>query len=150
MNWSAARRHLLAAAVLLASAASVLAENPIPSPSHATGSSIALSLVRMIGALALVLAFFAGALWVVKNWQRFVVRNGGASRLNVLEVKSLGYRQALYVVGYEQQRLLLASSPAGVTMLAALPSVDETPAQANVVPPAKFTDIFLNALNRRS
>jgi flagellar biogenesis protein FliO len=70
--------------------------------------------------------------------------------LNVLEVKSLGYRQALYVVGYEQQRLLLASSPAGVTMLAALPSADEAPAQRNVVPQAKFHGYILNALNRRS
>ena len=39
--------------------------------------------------------------------------------MNVLETRSLGGRQAIYVIGYEQERFLIASSPAGVNFLSA-------------------------------
>jgi flagellar biogenesis protein FliO len=79
------------------------------------------SLLRVLGALALVFAIFFGGLWLFRNWQRAFVNKGRAPRLDVLEVKSLGQRHALYVVGYENQRMLVASSPAGITMLTTLP-----------------------------
>jgi flagellar biogenesis protein FliO len=43
----------------------------------------------------------------------------------MIEVKSLGQRQAIYVVGYQEQRMLLGSSPSGVTLLSHLPSAAE-------------------------
>ena len=83
------------------------------------------SMLRVGGALVLVIAIFLGGVWLFKNWQRLTLRQGAAPKLNVLEVRSLGQRQAIYVVGYEQQRLLLASSTAGITLLSHLPSADE-------------------------
>ena len=80
------------------------------------------SVLRVFGALALVVALFLGGVWLFRNWQRVVVRKGAAAQLTILESKSLGNRHALYVVGYEQQRLLLAASPSGVTLVSHLPS----------------------------
>ena len=77
--------------------------------------------LRMGGALVLVIGLFLLGAWLFKNWQRFALRRGALPKLNVLEVRSLGPRQAIYVVAYEQQRMLLASSPAGVALLSHLP-----------------------------
>ncbi|HZM01867.1 MAG TPA: hypothetical protein VFC44_02490, partial [Candidatus Saccharimonadales bacterium] len=71
------------------------------------------SICRVFGALILVIALFLGGVWLFRNWQRLAIQKGGGAKLNLIEVKSLGQRQALYVVGYQQQRMLLASSPAG-------------------------------------
>ena len=135
--------------VLLVSAANVLGDNLSAQGNVVAAGSLLFSLVRMIGALALVLAFFAGGLWLFKNWQRFAGRKGQAAKLSILEVKSLGHRQALYVVGYERQRLLLASSPAGVTMLTTLPAAADADPESVVLQP-NFTDVLLHALNRKS
>jgi flagellar biogenesis protein FliO len=94
--------------------------NPI-----ATGSDMLGPVLRMGGALALVIGLFLIGVWLFKNWQRLARRGGALPKLNVLEVKSLGPRQAIYVVGYEQQRMLLASSPAGVALLSHLPEAEE-------------------------
>jgi flagellar biogenesis protein FliO len=150
VNSTLGQRCLVAAAMLVASASSVLADNVTAPVSHAGAGSILFSLVRMIGALALVFAFFAGGLWLFKNWQRLVGRPEQAAKLNVLEVRSIGHRQTLYVVGYEQQRLLLASSPAGITMLTSLPEADEDGSAIRVAPKSNFTDVFLHALGPKS
>lgn len=83
------------------------------------------SMVRVFGALALVVALFLGGVWLFRNWQRLALRNGAAPKLNVFEVRSLGQRQALYVVGYEQQRMLIASSATGITLVSHLPDAEE-------------------------
>ena len=82
---------------------------------------IGVSLLRVMGALALVLGVFLAGVWLFRNWQRLAIQRGRAPKLNVLEIRSLGGRQAIYVVGYEQERFLLASSPAGVNFLTHLP-----------------------------
>jgi flagellar biogenesis protein FliO len=82
---------------------------------------IGVSLLRVMGALALVLGVFLAGVWLFRNWQRLAVQRGRAPKLNVLEIRSLGGRQSIYVVGYEQERFLLASSPAGVNFLTHLP-----------------------------
>jgi flagellar biogenesis protein FliO len=57
-----------------------------------------------------------------KNWQRLALQRGRPSQLQILEVKALGNKHALYVVGYQQQRMLLASSPAGIALVSHLPA----------------------------
>jgi len=105
------------------------------------------SVLRMGGALVLVIALFLGGVWLLKNWQRLALRRGAVPKLNVLEVKSLGPRQALYVVAYQQQRLLLASSPAGVTLLSHLPEAAEE--QEAPVPRVSFAEAFQQVLARK-
>jgi flagellar biogenesis protein FliO len=81
-----------------------------------------LSVLRVFGALALVIGVFFGGVWMFKNWQRFAVQRGRAPKLNVLETRSLGGRHSIFVVGYEQERFLIASSPGGVNLLSHLPA----------------------------
>lgn len=92
-------------------------------PASADLPDMGLSVLRVFGALALVLALFLGGVWLFRNWQRLMVSNGRAPKLNVLEARRLGNRHALYVVGYEQQRFLIASSPTGINLLSPLPAV---------------------------
>lgn len=110
------------------------------------------SVVKVLGALALVTAIFLGGVWLFRNWQRFVVRKGRAPQLNLIEVKSLGQRHALYVVGYQQQRMLLASSPTGVTLVSHLPEADASEAREEEAPVmrASFAQAFQQVLNRKS
>ena len=104
------------------------------------------SLLRVCGALALVVGIFLAGAWLFKNWQRWGRSPCSAARLNVLEVKSLGHRQNIYVVGYQQQRLLLASSPAGISLVSHLPAADEEKTAAPVK--MSFADAFQQVLTR--
>ncbi len=101
------------------------------------------SVLRLLGALALVLALFFAGIWVFKHWQRLALHKGQVPRLNILEVKSLGSRHALYLVAYEQQRLLLASSPAGLSLVTHLPEAGEDEV---AVPAPTFVQVLHRAL----
>ncbi len=83
------------------------------------------SLLRVLGALALVLGLFLGGVWVFRNGRQLALRRGRAPRLNVLETRSLGGRQAVFVVGYDQERFLLGASPSGISLLSHLPAETE-------------------------
>ncbi len=110
-----------------------------------TGASV----LRVFGALLLVLALFFAGVWLFKNWQRLAARQNGATpKLNVLEVKSLGNRHALYVIGYDRRRMLVASSPTGMTLLSPLPEASEEEARAATANPA-FADSLRKALGRK-
>src|SRR5437870_10855067 len=82
--------------------------------------SIGFSVLRMIGALCLVFSLLFGGVWIFRNSARFNP-NRATARLKVLESRSLGHRHSIFVIGYENQRLLLSTSPTGVTMLSHLP-----------------------------
>lgn len=79
------------------------------------------SVLRVFGALALVIGIFLGGVWLFKNWQTLAAKRGRAPKMSVLETRSLGGRHALHVVGYEQERFLIASSPGGVNLVSHLP-----------------------------
>jgi flagellar biogenesis protein FliO len=83
------------------------------------------SIIRVIGALALVLGIFFGGVWLFRNWQRLTIQRGRAPKLNVLETRPLGGKHALYVIGYEQERFLLSASPTGVSLITHLPVATE-------------------------
>ncbi len=83
------------------------------------------SIIRVLGALALVLGIFFGGVWLFRNWQRLTIQRGRAPKLNVLETRPLGGKHALYVIGYEQERFLLSASPTGVTLITHLPAATE-------------------------
>jgi flagellar biogenesis protein FliO len=109
------------------------------------------SLLRVLGAFCLVVAIFLGGIWVFRNWQRVGVRRGQGPKLNILEVRSLGGRQALYVVGYEQERFLLAATPAGVNLVSHLPSAtgEESAAPQNVAPIVSFPQALAQVLRSK-
>jgi flagellar biogenesis protein FliO len=95
------------------------------------------SFIRVLGALVLVIGLFLGGVWLVRNWQRVGGQRGRAPKLNVLETRSLGGRHAIYVVGYERERFLIASSPGGVNLLSHLATAGEDePANSTSASPA--------------
>ncbi|MGC3960208.1 MAG: FliO/MopB family protein [Verrucomicrobiota bacterium] len=129
--------------------ASTNAFPPPPMPAIPTASA-ASSLFRVLGALALVLAMFFGGVWLFRNWQRVAINKGQAPKLNIIETKSLGQRHAIYVIGYEQQRLLISASPSGVTMLTTLPNSPVNATEESSAPKSSFGDALRQALNRKS
>ena len=128
---------------LLLAAGMVFAFCLLPSAfAETTNSAVALPLVapalpdvgpsvfRVLGALVLVIGIFLGGVWLFRNWQRLALQRGHRPKLNIIETRPLGGRQALYIVGYEQGRFLIASTPSGVSLLSHLPdaAADEAPA----------------------
>lgn len=118
MNW----RSLIILA--LAAAPSFAAET-----AASATPSIASSVIRMIGALCVVLSLLFAGVWAFRNSGKFGPGRGRAAKLKILESRSLGHRHAVFVVGYDQQRLLLSSSPNGVTLLTHLPEATVEEAQ---------------------
>jgi len=100
------------------------------------------SVLRVLGALAIVIGVFLGGVWLFRNWQRLALQRGHRPKLNIIETRPLGGRQALYVVGYEQGRFLIASSPAGVSLLSHLPEVSAEEAEVGT----KNSPVFAQAL----
>ncbi len=101
--------------------------------------NVSASFIRVIGALALVLGVFLGGIWVFKNWQRLTQRNGSTPKLNILESRSLGARQGVFVIGYDKQRFLVAAAPTGINLLSHLPDAEisdaETPEKTSAPMP---------------
>lgn len=138
----------LAAFVGFAALSHALAAESTGAASPALAPEIGVSVLRVFGALAFVLALFLGGVWLFRNWQRLAVRHSAPPRLRVLETKPLGQRQALHLVGYRQQRFLLAASPAGVSLLTALPDedADESDAAAETAFAATLEQSLVNGL----
>jgi len=110
--------------------------------------SIGFSVLRVIGALCLVFSLLFGGVWIYRNSPRFAPRRGKVAKLKVLESRSLGHRHSIFVVGYDNQRLLLSTSPPGVAMLSHLPEATNEEAEAEASAPAlpNFPTAFLQAL----
>ena len=121
-------RAFFLAAFVFVGAGRVLADgtNAVAAPELLPGAGV--SFLRVMGSLAIVLGIFLGGVWLYKNWQRLAIQRGHAPKLNILETRPLGARQSLFVVAYEQQRFLVASSPAGVNLLSHLPDAEAAPA----------------------
>jgi len=153
-SWNTARGGALAGVAALFWVACAIAAEPFDEtygvnlPSASALPNAGASIFRVCGAFVLVVAFFLGGVWLFKNWQRLALQKNGAAKLNLIEVKSLGQRQAIYVVGYQQQRMLLASSPAGVTLLSHLPAAEEA---ETVAPPTtlNFAEALQHVLSRK-
>ena len=137
-----AAAHWAGLAVWLAAGFPVLAQDSHLAAAPLTAPSLpdaGVSVFRIFGALALVVGLFLGGVWLFRNWQRLALRRGRIPKLNILETRGLGGRHALYVVGYEDERFLIASSPAGVNLLSHLASgADPQPPAADANPAPSF------------
>jgi len=144
-----ARIFIFVAALLVAGNGFAQATNPAISAPAFPDTGV--SLLRVTGALALVLGLFLGGAWFFKNWQRLALPRGQQPRLNFLETRSLGARQAVLVVGYEKQRFLVATSPAGVNLLSHLPDAEAGAADPSEKPagPMPFAQALANVLKRK-
>ncbi len=120
---------------------------PVAAPLPNTGAA----LIRVIGALLLVFAILFAGVWVMKNWQRLTMKKGNGRKLRMLEAQSLGGRQAVYVVAYEQQRFLVAASNSGISLLSHLPEMDAEAVEADTTgAPTSFMQALQSVVNRPS
>jgi len=99
----------------------------------------------------LVIGLFLGGVWMVRNWQRVGGPGARSTKLSVLESRSLGNRQAIYVVGYERERFLIASSPGGVNLLSHLTTAteEESASAAGSSPAPSFAQALTQVLKRK-
>jgi flagellar biogenesis protein FliO len=130
----------------LATGACALAQTTHATVETAPLPDVSGSVARVFGALALVLALFFGGVWLFKNWQRFSRFKGRPARLGVLETRALDNRHTLYVIGYQRQRMLVGTSPTGITLISELP--DEEAAEAGS--PPDFATALGRAVERPS
>lgn len=153
IRWSASiGLFLLISLGSIHSAAALIVTNaPVAAPTTGLPDAGG-SILRVFGSLIFVIALFLGGVWFFRNWKQLAIRKSGiAPKLNIFEVKSLGQRQAIYVVGYQQQRMLLGSSPAGITLLSHLPPADEAEISApGPVSKMSFMDALQQVLSRKS
>jgi flagellar biogenesis protein FliO len=131
----------------------VFAQNATAQILDTAPPSMAATAVRIVGAMMIVLSVIMMGAWAFKNKERFAVKGLGSRasvrKLQVIETRSLGARHSICVVGYENQRILLASSPTGVTMLTHLPEATAEEVQVAQTMPARpsFSDAFVQALS---
>lgn len=151
------RRCLLTAfglgTAMISAAASPELTNQVSTVSPTVNTAlpeVGLSLVRVFGALALVFALFFTGVWLFRNWQRLTLQRGRSPQLQILEMKSLGNRQAILVVAFQQQRMLLSSSPAGVTFLSHLPAGDAGEGTTSAVAAPTFGEALQQVLGRKA
>ena len=129
----------------LAADAPLAAAATASTAASAPDTSLAGAFIRLAGAFALVIALFIGLVWAWKRWSMDPSARGRTRRLQVIESRSIGNRQSVIVVGYENERLLLGSSPQGVCLLTRLPeSLDEAPEST---PTAANGTRFVDALS---
>ncbi|MCF7668808.1 MAG: flagellar biosynthetic protein FliO [Verrucomicrobia bacterium] len=109
-----------------------------------------MAILRLIGALILVIGLLFAAVWFVKKWQQTAIFKGRPARLKVLEMRSLGHRHALYVVGYERKRFLVSGSPGGVSLLTGLPDAEVAASAEDTGGQTAFMDVLGQALGKKS
>jgi flagellar biogenesis protein FliO len=112
-------------------------------------SGVGTSVIRVLGALAVTLSVFFAGVWLFRNWQRLVARPGRTPALQLLECRALGGRQSLWVVAYEGQRMLLASSPSGISLIAHLPAAEVSDLPNLPAPSIDFASAFQQVLGRK-
>ena len=113
------------------------------------------SLFRLLGSLCVVLGILFVGVWLLRHWQRLASKNGARPALRVVESRSLGQRQSLYIVECGDQRFLIGGSPSGLNLLSTLSAVPEpasvpvpSPNPRPVPAPASFANALMQALGR--
>lgn len=98
----------------------------------------------MCGSLAIVFGLLFFVIWGLKKWQGlgFQRISGSSANLRIVESKSIGARQSLLVVAYKQERMLVASTPQGISLVSRLPEAPD--AEIIEMPPSpSFADALL-------
>ncbi|MBI4911549.1 MAG: FliO/MopB family protein [Acidobacteria bacterium] len=78
------------------------------------------SALRAFGSLVLVLGVAGAGLWALRRWGLKRIPGSGGGRLKVEESLALGDRRFVSILRAEEERFLIALSPAGITLLARL------------------------------
>jgi flagellar biogenesis protein FliO len=140
-------RHLLM--LLLVAGSAAAQTNTLPPLTSAPTVSASFAVLRVIGGLGLVIALFLGGVWLFRHWQSLVTLKGRPRKLAVLEVCTLGNRQALYLIKCDRQRFLISGGTQGISLLSELPAGEVEPEPVpGEIPSRSFAEKLQRALNR--
>lgn len=98
------------------------ANTPQPSPGTGRAGGETASLPGLATSLVMLLALCAGGYYLVRRQSGFLPAGKGQRKLVVSESRSLGNRQFLVVVEYENERVLLGVTPGKIDYLCPLPT----------------------------
>lgn len=113
---------------------------------------VAFPVFRILLALGLVLGVLFGGVWLFRNLPQLLGPKGRTPRLQVLEVRGLGGRHSLFVVGYDGHRFLVGSSPNGLSLIDRLPTEESgvvEPTLGGGSPPPSFLAALTQVLRSR-
>ena len=108
-------------------------------------------MLRVFGALLVVLALLLGGAWWFRKSRLFGLVPAHEAKLKILETKSLGSRHSMHVVTYGEQRFLISDSPAGTHFLTHLEHPGEDLVEAEPMPqpePGSFADKLKSLIQR--
>ena len=107
------------------------ANAPQTSPSTVRGSGDPASMPGLATSFLMLLALCAGGYYLVRRQAGFAPVGKGQRKLVVSESRSLGNRQFLVVVEYENERVLLGVTPGKIDYLCPLPTLT-TPTESAI------------------
>lgn len=116
------RRLLLALAAVILVGSSVLAQSDEPAAAD-FGSEMGPALLKLLGALVLILVIIYGSVWLMKRFSG-ARTGGGGNSITVLERHFLAPKQALYLVKVGQRHMLVGGSESGLRHLTDLEAED--------------------------
>ena len=79
---------------------------------------------RALGSIVLVLGLAGGGLWAFRKWGAGKFPGSGGNRLRVEETLALGDRRFVSILKVDDERFLIALSPAAVTLMTRLDNVE--------------------------
>lgn len=149
MKKSFVQRAVLVYSFFIFNSAFAEATNSLPASPALPNAGV--SLLRVMSSLAIVIGVFLGGAWLFKNWRRISMPGARQPKLNILESRSLGARQAIVVIGYEKQRFLVTTAPTGVNLLTHLPdaSEDEIAGSEKAAAPLPFVQALAEVLKKK-
>ncbi len=107
------------------------------------------ALIKLVLALGLILVIIYGSVWLMKRFSLGKVV-GNSELISVVDKRFLAPKQAVYLLKVGKQHLLVGSSEAGLTKIAALTSEDleEKPLPPGTAPASsKFNRVLRQARN---
>jgi flagellar protein FliO/FliZ len=122
---------------------------PIAGLAGAPAASSGELILRMFGGMLLVLAVMFAAVWALKRWRFLPGANGGKAHLKLVESKTIGARQSIMVVGYDEKRFLVATTSQGVSLLTNLPDAAPELESEKAPESAKFGEFLLAAIQQK-
>lgn len=81
-------------------------------------------LLKLVAAFSVVIGVLLLGAWCFRKSRLFSLYRTGPAQLRILETRSLGYRNSLFVVGYQDRRYLLAASSTHVNLVSQLPDAE--------------------------
>lgn len=92
-----------------------------PSAFESPSDDLLVVFLKLLGSFTVVIGVFLAGAWFFRKSRLFSLYQSKTAHLKILETRSLGYRNSLFVVGYENRRFLLAASSTGINLVSPLP-----------------------------